>query len=392
MPLDIKSFDEKTVFLMTAGGPFSGANYWLDLAAKKLTGKGYRVIGVRNGFEGFIRATPSDFRDLGAEPITSAEMNGASVIGSSKIDMPKKLAEEIEKKLKELGVKNVILSGGDGSLKKSRKVLLDSGIRFIQIAKTHDGDFHNYDSLGFATFCEEGAKLLKGIKEDAKCSGRIYISKAFGPKSGHTAVKMGIDGDADGILIPEIQANFREFARNLTQRMAANSENGKYNPHAVVILSDSYAHKKAPEGISAKTATLFKLQEAFEELAEELRHKKSAESLGLSEAEKLIIKNVSEGRIVMKESPDIGYGHRTFPPNRTDRGMARAMANRAVDEFLKGSTEVAVVYEGGKVTTVSEEICLKRSKSVLEHPVLGDLARANSARLGRPCASMDNAP
>src|SRR3954462_13076364 len=136
--------------VLTSGGDCPGLNAVLRgvvLASEKL---GWEVVGFKDGFEGLL--PPGDYRILDRYSTDGIMALGGTIIGTTnrghfvaKIgagDRAVVAADVIEKArgvLDGLGIKSLIIVGGDGSMTTALQ-LQESGLDCIGVPKTIDND------------------------------------------------------------------------------------------------------------------------------------------------------------------------------------------------------------------------------------------------------------
>jgi 6-phosphofructokinase 1 len=108
--------------------------------------------------------------------------------------------------LKKFGIDALIISGGDDT--GSVVVDLNSqGIPCVHVPKTMDLDLQPY-SVGGDSAINRIAIFTRDLKTTGMSHNRILVIEVFGRYVGHTALRGGIGGEADCILIPEIPVDF----------------------------------------------------------------------------------------------------------------------------------------------------------------------------------------
>lgn len=370
---------KEKVALFTSGGPCSGLNVWLDVASRQLLDLGYDVIGIPSGFSGVLHAPEDSFRDFSEHPITKSErITGGTVLGCKRAEYTDQNRDDIILRLTELGFKKVIFSGGDGGLKKHIKIFnkrtdptikaAAEAIQTVQIVKTMDCDFPgSEDSIGFHTFTSHAGQAVRDLGADARSTGRVYVTKIFGPKTGMTALAANHAGKADLCLIPEVACDFRTAAEHLAERIMLNrGKHGLYQPHGVVLVSEGIkiGHGDTP----LVDYVIHNLMENFDVTTRCLFEK---------------------GIMKMTASNDISYTERCRPPIAHDVALATEMAEKAVEALQSGKTRCVTVVRDEKVKIASAAECHKKlGTSLLEQPEFGNVVFRNPRHFGTTNAQM----
>jgi 6-phosphofructokinase 1 len=85
--------------------------------------------------------------------------------------------------------------------------LAAQGITCVHAPKTMDLDLQTY-SVGGDSAINRIASFIRDLKTTGITHNRVIVLEAFGRYAGHTALRGGIAGDADCVLIPEIPVDF----------------------------------------------------------------------------------------------------------------------------------------------------------------------------------------
>ena len=199
--------------VLTSGGDCPGLNAVLRgvaLAADKL---GWEVIGFRDGFEGLLppgsytildRRSTSGIMPLGGTIIgTTNRGHFAAKIGAGdRAAVASDVIEKARKVLEEIGIKALIIIGGDGSMTTALQ-LQEAGINCIGVPKTIDNDLEaTAMTFGFDSAVAVVMDALDRLHTTATSHKRVMVVEVMGRHAGWIALHGGIAGGADIILIP----------------------------------------------------------------------------------------------------------------------------------------------------------------------------------------------
>jgi ATP-dependent phosphofructokinase / diphosphate-dependent phosphofructokinase len=217
--------------VLTSGGDCPGLNAVLRgvaLAADKL---GWEAIGFRDGFEGLL--PPGSYMPLDRQTTNGIMALGGTIIGTTnrghfvaKIgagDRAVVAAEVIEKArsvLENIGVKALIIVGGDGSMTTALQ-LQEAGINCIGVPKTIDNDLEaTAMTFGFDSAVDVVMDALDRLHTTATSHKRVMVVEVMGRHAGWIALHGGLAGGADIILIPEIPFDYDKIATVIKERDA----------------------------------------------------------------------------------------------------------------------------------------------------------------------------
>src|SRR6202011_1903887 len=218
--------------VLTSGGDCTGLNSVLRgvaLAAEKL---GWAVVGFRDGFEGLL--PPGSYMILDRQSTDGIMALGGTMIGTTnrghfvakigagdRAVVAAEVIEKAKKVLADLGVKALIIVGGDGSMTTALQ-LQEAGINCIGVPKTIDNDLEaTAMTFGFDSAVAMVMDALDRLHTTATSHKRVMVVEVMGRHAGWIALHGGIAGGADIILIPEIPFDYDKIAAAIKARDAA---------------------------------------------------------------------------------------------------------------------------------------------------------------------------
>ena len=225
----------KKIAVLTGGGDAPGLNAVIRAVVKTaITDYDCEVIGVLNGFDGFVTAeglVPLDLRSVrGILP------RGGTILGAANRGNP--FAREVEKdgklviedvsdqvvaRIEDLGLDALIVVGGDGTLKIANE-LYEKGVPTIGVPKTIDNDVNGTEvTFGFDTAVNIATEAIDRLHTTAESHHRVMILELMGRDAGFIALHAGVAGGADVILIPEIPFEFEKICEKVQSRIASGS-------------------------------------------------------------------------------------------------------------------------------------------------------------------------
>ncbi len=360
--------------IVTCGGLCPGLNNVIRGLVMELT-LHYgvrRIIGFRNGYQGFIARYGYPVLDLSPEVVRDINEDGGTILGSSRGQQD---PEEIVDCLEQLGVNMLFVIGGDGSLRGAQKIAgviaeRDLRIAVVGVPKTIDNDIAFIDhSFGFRTAFSRATESIRAAHIEARSApGGVGLVKLMGRHSGFIACYAALaKNDADYVLIPEVPFELDGEHGFLAHVRRTVQERG----YAVII---------AAEGAGQ------------EHLAGEPAAADASGNARLHDIQRLLQQRITadfalHGRELNLKLLDPSYAIRSVPANPYDSVYCVRLAHAAVHAAMAGRTEVMVGRWHGRFVHIPIPVATSRRSTVDPD---GDLwlsvleATGQPAHWGRP--------
>lgn len=199
--------------LVTAGGDAPGVNAIVRGFVHQAARNRLEVVGCRYGFDGLLDR--EGLQPLSLENVRGILPRGGSVLGCSVRTNPfcyaaKEGSQETDMtgpiidRLRSHRIDTLALVGGDGTMAAARRFSA-AGLDCIGIPKTIDNDLLGTDqTCGFDSAVETATAAIDALHTTAEAHRRIMIVETMGRYAGWIALRSGLAGGADVILIPEI--------------------------------------------------------------------------------------------------------------------------------------------------------------------------------------------
>ena len=114
----------------------------------------------------------------------------------------------------------------------------------VGVASTIDNDLMGTDiTIGVDTALNTALEAIDRLKDTASSHNRAFAVEVMGRDSGYLAVMAGIAGGAEMVLVPEVDVEPEQVARELR----AAYTRGK--PHAILVLAEGASTGPWPGGI-----------------------------------------------------------------------------------------------------------------------------------------------
>jgi 6-phosphofructokinase 1 len=338
----------RRIAVLTGGGDAPGLNAVVRAVAKSAFGKGWEVLGIEDGFEGF-------YREGGIRPLSRGHVRGILQMGGSILrcsnrgdpfrfpgpgGTPRDRSEEIVAAIDRLGLDALVVIGGDGSLGIAAR-LSKLGVPVVGIPKTIDNDVWGTDvTFGFNTACETVMQAVDRLHSTAASHQRVMVIEVMGRDAGWIALEGGASGGGDVILIPEIPFDIGAVCAKIRER--AKEAAG----FSLVVVSEG----AFPAG-GEKTVVVSAAESAtgFERLG------------GVGER---VARYIERTEGVECRATVLGHVQRGGSPTSRDRMLGTRFGVGAVELVERGLTGRMVTVRAERIEDIPLEEVVGRSKRV----------------------------
>lgn len=206
----------KTIAILTGGGDCPGLNAVIrGVVRAAVLRRGWRVLGIEDGFDGLIEGP--HYRELDLAAVRGILPRGGTILGTSNRGNPLAypvldggeirlvdITARVVEAFRGIGAEALVAVGGDGTLKIARR-LGELGLPVVAVPKTIDNDLRATDvTFGYSTAVETVTEALDRLHTTAESHHRALVVEVMGRDAGWIALESAIAGGADVVLLPEI--------------------------------------------------------------------------------------------------------------------------------------------------------------------------------------------
>jgi 6-phosphofructokinase 1 len=214
------------VCLLTGGGDAPGLNAAVRAFVHAAARRNLLVCASHFGFEGLLGG--EELVPLRIQDVRAILPRGGSILGCSTKSNPfaagmggpasVEATGKLKARLREFGIDCLVLAGGDGTMAIARG-LGELGIDCIGIPKTIDGDLGGTDATcGLDTAVETATRAVDALHTTAEAHQRVMVVEVMGRNAGWIALRSGIAGGADVVLIPEFEYELPRVIAKIHER------------------------------------------------------------------------------------------------------------------------------------------------------------------------------
>ncbi|MCA9884936.1 MAG: 6-phosphofructokinase [Anaerolineae bacterium] len=292
--------------MVVSGGDAPGINTLIARYTMLAQAQGDSVVGAMGGFEAVLSG---QFRPIDLSMVRRMEGIGGSYLPSSRVPV---LAEEnaraqLRQTLQDNEIDNVVLFGGDGTLRYVLPLLLEWQIPVAAIPTTIDNDVAGTErTLGFDSACNFAYQTIEGILATAHAlPGRLFLLETLGGDTGYLALEIAYAAGVHAVLVPEYDFGMNWLADRLKR----------------AVTRDSFALAVVTEGVKT-------LPDLLED-----------------------IPRLTDTRLRFSR---LGHAQRGGQVSHLDRKLATEMAHLAYEAFKAGQPGGALMVRQNQLLIVNE--------------------------------------
>lgn len=218
--------------IVVSGGDAPGINSVIQHYTALAHRHGDEVLGADGGFAGVLADA---IHPIETRTVRLLAGKGGAYLPSSR--EPVLGAPDASSRLKAIldkyNIDNLLLFGGDGTLRHVLPLLYSWGIACIALPTTIDNDVSGTDyTLGHDSACNYAYQAVEGILATAHAlTGRIFMVETLGGNTGYIALEVAYASGAQVVLVPEYDVTLEWLGDRLTQVIARDG-------FALVVLSE----------------------------------------------------------------------------------------------------------------------------------------------------------
>lgn len=352
-----------TILVGQSGGPTAAINASLAGVVRAAHAQGLRVLGMRNGIQGFLEGNVVDLVEAlefiasesgssnhastnpGEKNLQLLRKTPSSWLGSCRFKLPEiadnsestaisPIYQQIDAQLKKYQVDAVLYIGGNDSMDTTHKLSryfaqVESHVRVVGVPKTIDNDLEGTDHTpGFGS----AARFVASVTAELTRDGGVYNSKnvtfieAMGRDAGWLtaagALAQDICGTApDFVLLPEIPLDEHALLSAIEQRLREKN-------NVIVVVSEGVHHADGSFLFDAKSVSI----DTFGHLAAQSG---TAQYLSQLAKEQLDVKSRGIELNTLQRCA-------SHAASKVDLDEAEALGSAGIEAVLQGKTGVMV--------------------------------------------------
>ena len=221
----------KKIGVLTSGGDSPGMNAAIRAVVRCGIDRGMTVYGISRGYEGLI---DGDIREMDRASVGGIIHRGGTVLGTARSErfMTAKGQDKAVSVLEAFGIEGLAVIGGNGSLTGALE-LDKRGIKIMGIPGTIDNDLGYTDyTIGFDTAVNTVLDDISKLIDTSSSHGRTTLVEVMGRNCGDIALRAGLAGGAEFVMIPERDYDIGDVCRKILEGAARGKK------HSIIIKAE----------------------------------------------------------------------------------------------------------------------------------------------------------
>ncbi len=309
------------IAVLTSGGDAPGMNACIRAVVRTALSHEIKIVGVKRGYEGLIEG---DFKKMSRHHVSGLLQRGGTILKSarSKTFMNLEGRAEAAAQLRKEDIDGLIVIGGDGTFTGASLFFAEHGFPVVGCPGTIDNDLYGTDeTIGFDTALNTALEGIDKIRDTADAHNRVFLIEVMGRDSGFLALRAGIAGGAELVLIPETITKMDHVKKEILRVMSTQRRS------SIVVVAEG-------DELGGAVA-----------ISQKLEADDDFENIDL--------------RVCV-----LGHTQRGGSPSARDRVLASRLGSSAVDALLEGHTGVMVGVVGGDVRLTPLKQASSKKKSI----------------------------
>ncbi|MBD3748194.1 MAG: 6-phosphofructokinase [Sphingobacteriales bacterium] len=222
----------KKIAVFTSGGDAPGMNACIRAVVRTTLYFGGEVAGIKQGYQGMI---DDNIVELDRHSVSNIMQLGGTILKTARC-LAFRTEEGMEtayQNLKKHQIDALVAIGGDGTFTGAERFSAKYDIPVICVPGTIDNDLYGSDfTLGFDTATNTVIEAIDKIRDTAESHDRLFFIEVMGRDAGSIALRAGIAGGAEAIMLPEKDTGIQDLIHKLEEGAA------KKKSSSIVIVAE----------------------------------------------------------------------------------------------------------------------------------------------------------
>ncbi len=218
--------------VFTSGGDAPGMNAAIRAVVRSALYHNLEVVGIYRGYAGMIEGS---FVKMNSHSVSNIIQRGGTILKTARSEAfrTKEGRQKAYENLVENNIDALVAIGGDGTFSGAHIFFKEYGIPIIGIPGTIDNDLYGTDyTIGFDTAINTAIDAIDKIRDTADSHDRLFFVEVMGRDAGMIALRSGIAGGAEAILVPEWRTDIDQLIEILEKGWQ------KHKSSSIVVVAE----------------------------------------------------------------------------------------------------------------------------------------------------------
>lgn len=225
----------KKIAVLTSGGDAPGMNACIRAVVRSAVSKGIEVFGIIKGYDGLI---DGDFKNMGLRSVSNIITQGGTILKTARSErfLKKEGRKQAIENLNKFGIDGLVVIGGNGSFVGAHILQNEWSGNVVGVPGTIDNDLWGTDyTIGADTAVNTALSAMDKIRDTVHSMERIFVVEVMGREEGFIAIRTGLAGGAEDILVPDTDYKIGDICEEIKE----GRQKGKVS--WIVVVSEGVA-------------------------------------------------------------------------------------------------------------------------------------------------------
>ncbi|NJO01921.1 MAG: 6-phosphofructokinase [Bacteroidia bacterium] len=222
----------KRIAVFTSGGDAPGMNACIRAVVRCAIYHNIEIYGIKRGYDGMIKG---NIYPMNSHSVSNIVQRGGTILKSarSKEFMTPEGRKKAYQQLKNFDIDGLVAIGGNGTFTGGMVFYDEYGIPMVGCPGTIDNDLYGTDyTIGYDTAVNTALEAIDKIRDTADSHNRIFFIEVMGRDSGYIAIRSGIGGGAEIVMVPETRTTIEDVIDILQEGKL------KHKTSAIIIVAE----------------------------------------------------------------------------------------------------------------------------------------------------------
>ena len=216
----------KKIGVLTSGGDAPGMNAAIRAVVRTGIYRKLDVVGVMRGYQGLI---DGEFQVMHNSSVANIIQRGGTILKTARSE-EFRTEEGMAKAYQNLMSQEIdalVAIGGDGTFRGAMALGGTYDFPIVGVPGTIDNDLYGTDfTIGYDTAINTVIQVVDKLRDTAASHNRLFFVEVMGRDAGFIALRSGIAGGAEDILVPENPTDMDDLIAKLKNDRRENKTSG----------------------------------------------------------------------------------------------------------------------------------------------------------------------